>query len=57
MNVSFIPSFVFWLLVTFGDKVTKIRKNYLIFFYILQDKMDQMENHTKYQKTKDVNIK
>ena len=51
----------FSFLVTFGDKVTKIRKYYLIFVYILQGKMRktekiQKENHatkvTKIPKTK-----
>ena len=38
--VSFIP---FLFLVTFGNKVTKIRKYYVIFVYILQGKMGKME--------------
>jgi hypothetical protein len=37
------PIFRFWLLVTFGDKVTKIRKSYVIFVYILQGKMGKTE--------------
>ena len=40
----------FSFLVTFGDKVMKIRKYYVIFVYILQSKMGktkkQKENHT-----------
>ena len=55
--VSFIPFFV---LVTFGDKVTKIWKYYVIFVYILQGKIGKMEKkglkscnqNTKNQKTK-----
>ena len=48
-------------MVTFGDKVTKIQKYYVIFVYILPGKMDktgknQKENHetkmTKIPKTK-----
>ena len=50
----------FWFLVTFGDKVKKIRKYYAIFLYILQDKMGKRgkrkENYatkvTKIPKTK-----
>ena len=46
----------FSFLVNFGDKVTKIWKQYVIFVYILQDKMDKTENHatevTKIPKTK-----
>ena len=42
--------FHFSFLVTFGDEVTKIRKYYVIFVYILQGKMGktqkkQKENH------------
>ena len=51
-------------MVTFGDEVTKIRKYYVIFVYILQGKMGKMEKNqerksrnksnqnTKNQKTK-----
>ena len=45
--VSFIPFFSFWFLVTFGDKVTKIQKYYIIFVYILQVKMGKMEKNRK----------
>ena len=53
----------FWFLETFGDEVTKIRKYYVIFAYILQGKMGKTqkiwnENHatkvTKIPKTKEV---
>ena len=37
----------FWFLVTFGDKVTKIQKYYVIFAYILQGKMGMMEKNRK----------
>ena len=37
----------FSFLVTFGDKVTKIRKYYVIFVYILQGKMGKMEKNGK----------
>ena len=33
------PIFHFWFLVTFGDKVLKIRKYYVICVYVLQGKM------------------
>ena len=55
------PVFRFWFLVTFGDKVMKIRKYYVIFFYILQGKMGKTEKNgkkitqlkwSKYQKIK-----
>ena len=52
------PIFRFLFLVTFGNEVTKIRKYYVIFVYILQGKMEknQKENHatkvTKISKTK-----
>ena len=44
------PIFCYWFLVTFGDEITKIRKYYVIFVYILQGKMGktkktQKENH------------
>ena len=47
----FIQFFVFWVLVTLGDKVTKIRKYCVIFVYILQGMIgktekNQNENHT-----------
>jgi len=54
----FFPIFCFWCLDTFGDEVTKIRKHYVIFVYILQGKMEKKrkENHvtkvTKIPKTK-----
>ena len=64
-NVSFIQNFVFgfWSLLT-----TKLQKYYVIFVYILQDKMGKTEktrkeNHAtkvtkipKYQKPKDENM-
>ena len=37
------PIFCFWFLVTFGNEVTKIRKYYVIFVYILQGKMGKTE--------------
>ena len=37
------PIFCFLFLVTFGDEVTKIRKYYVIFVYILQGKMGKTE--------------
>ena len=45
------PIFRFWFLVTYGNKVTKIRKYYVIFVYILQGMIgktekNQNENHT-----------
>ena len=55
----------FSFLVIFGDKVTKIRKYYVIFVYILQGKMGKMEKNgkkitqlrwPKYQKAKDENM-
>ena len=53
------PIFGFWFLVIFGDDVTKIRKYYVIFVYILQGKARRKkwkENHatkvTKIPKTK-----
>ena len=57
------PTFRFWFLVTYDDKVTKIQKYYVIFVYILQGKMGKTqkiwkENHatkvTKIPKTKEV---
>ena len=41
------PIFRFWSLVTFGDEVTKIRKYYVIFVYILQGKMGKTEKNRK----------
>ena len=35
----------FSFLVTFGDEVTKIQKNYVIFVYILQGKMGKIEQN------------
>ena len=55
----------FWFLDTFGDEVTKIRKYYVIFAYILQGKMGKTQKSgkkimqlkwPKYQKPKDENI-
>ena len=53
MFINFLPPFVcqmfcsshflFLFLVTFGDKITKIQKCYVIFVCILQGKMDKME--------------
>ena len=66
INKCFVhPIFRFWFLVTFGDEVTKIRKYYIIFVYILQGKMGRMEKNgkkitqlkwPKYQKPKDENM-
>ena len=51
----------FWFLVTFGNKYMRIQKYYVIFVYMLQDKMGKMEKNgkkimqpkwPKYQKTK-----
>ena len=56
--------FRFWFLVSFGDKVTKIRKYYVIFDYILQGKMGKKDRKKitqlkwpKYQKPKDKNMR
>ena len=35
----------FSFLVTFGNKITKIQKNYIIFVYILQGKMGKIEQN------------
>ena len=43
--VWFIP---FSFLVILGDEVTKIQKYYVIFVYILQDKMGKMEIKENY---------
>ena len=37
----------FSFLVTFGNEVSKIRKYYVIFVYILQGKMDKTEKKRK----------
>ena len=59
------PIFPFWFLVTFGNKVMKIQKYYVIFVYILQGKMGKTEKNgkkitqlkwPKYQKPKDENM-
>ena len=59
------PIFRFWFLVTFGNEVTKIRKYYVIFVYILQGKMGKTEKNgkkitqlkwPKYQKPKNENM-
>jgi hypothetical protein len=42
-EVTFVPFIPFWFLVTFGDEVTKVRKFYVIFVYILQGKMGKTE--------------
>ena len=65
-NICFVhPIFRFWFLVTFGDKVMKIQKYYIIFVYILQGKMGKTEKNgkkitqlkwPKYQKPKDENM-
>ena len=48
LNFCFVhPIFRFWFLVTFGNKVTKIRKYYVIFVYILQGKMGKTEKNGK----------
>ena len=41
------PIFRFLFLVTFGNEVTKIRKYYVIFVYILQGKMGKTEKKRK----------
>ena len=47
-NYCFVhPIFRFWFLVNFGDEVTKIRKYYVIFVYILQGKMGKTEKNRK----------
>ena len=47
----------FWFLVTFGNKVTKVRKYYVIFVYILRGKMDKTEKtQKKNQATKVIKI-
>ena len=40
-------SFRFWFLVTFGNKVTNIRKHYVIFVYILQGNTGKTEKNWK----------
>ena len=42
-NFEFNQKSHFSFLVTFGDEVTKIRKYYVIFVYILQGKMGKTE--------------
>ena len=51
------PIFCFLFLVTFGKKVTKIQKYYLIFFCILQGKMGKTEKTGKTKVTKIPKIK
>ena len=55
-----------WFLVTFGNKITKVRKCYLLFVYILHGKMGKTEKIGKkitqikrliYQKPKDKTLK
>ena len=41
-----------FILVTFGDKVTKIQKNYVVFVHILQGKMGKMEKWKEHHATK-----
>ena len=41
--IEFIAFLAFWFLVTFGYKVTKLQKYYIIFVYILQGKMGKTE--------------
>ena len=58
------PIFRFWLLVSFGNEVTKIWKYYVIFVYILQEKTDKTKKWKKttklrwpkYQNPKDENM-
>ena len=59
------PIFRFWFLVTFGNEVMKIQKDYIIVVYILQGKMGKTEKTgkkitqlkwPKYQKPKDENM-
>ena len=42
-----LPIFRFWFLVIFGDEVMKIKKYYVIAFYILQGKMGMTEKNRK----------
>ena len=52
-NFCFVHSiFRFWFLVTFGDEVTKIRKYYVIFVYILQGTMGKTEKRKENHATK-----
>ena len=47
-SIMFCSShFCFWFLVTFGDKVQKTRKYYVIFVYILQGKIGKTEKNRK----------
>ena len=42
VNFCFVhPIFCFWLLVTLGNKVMKLRKYYAIFVYTMQGKMER----------------
>jgi len=41
------PIFRFWFLVTFGNKVIKIQKYYVIFVYNLQGKIGKTEKTGK----------
>ena len=43
ISVFINPIFRFWFTVTIGDKVTKMRKYYVIFVSIMQAKMGKME--------------
>ena len=64
LDLCFVqPIFRFGFLVTFGSEITKIRKYYVIFVYILQGKMGKMEKTErkslkwpKHQKPKDGNM-
>ena len=48
IDYCFVHSiFRFWFFVTFGNEVTKIRKYYVIFVYILQGKMGKTEKNRK----------
>ena len=47
LSFSLFRSSHFLCLVTFGDKVTKIQKHYVIFVYILQGKMGKTEKNRK----------
>ena len=47
-NYCFVhPIFCFWFFVTIGHEVTKIRKYYIIFVYLLQGKMGKKEKNRK----------
>ena len=48
LDLCFVqPIFRFGFLVTFGSEITKIRKYYVIFVYILQGKMGKTEKNQK----------